>query len=171
MGWLRLGGDVTASDYLLDSDRMARKAAQSAIADMERQRKGEQAHCNPGSCDSDGHTVRWPNVTYRWDWAARNESRFLARRAYRKQLAKFMTYESNVTRSLRNASAAAAARDGAGGNVPWSMIYSTDKRFPRVPRFRHGFNRTEFYSRTLNTTLPASDRRSWRKTRDLPDFH
>ncbi len=25
MGWLRLGGDVTASDYLLDSDRMARE--------------------------------------------------------------------------------------------------------------------------------------------------
>ncbi len=31
MGWLRLGGDVTASDYLLDSDRMAGEVYNATI--------------------------------------------------------------------------------------------------------------------------------------------
>ena len=39
-----------------------------------------------------GHSVRWPRAMYRWDWAARNESRYLARRAYARDMRKFMKW-------------------------------------------------------------------------------
>ena len=38
----------------IDDSDAGRQAARMAIADMQRQRRREQAHCNPESCDSDG---------------------------------------------------------------------------------------------------------------------
>ena len=57
--------------------------------------------------------MRWPGPTYRWDWAARNESRYLARAAYRRDMGKFMRCDSESTEG--------AKERGSGGDRDGGM--------------------------------------------------